>query len=228
MSPPGRRAAAAFLGSACLLASCTPGGAVEPTGQRPQPSPATSFVIPSPILAPRPFMEKDLSAIVLGRRDAPAGTEFAPQYSVDQNIDQFASDGEELTALRQDRFVVGHTALFVPRGQLDHGVLPAAHGSVFVQAIAGLFETPEGADSTLLRYVANLRAFQLTDEVRIDAEGLGASSEGLRGVADGERITVFAWRTANLVLVVTGSGTIAATDVRALADLMQHRADLAR
>ena len=228
MSPPGRRWAARFLGAACLLASCTTGGAVEPAGLRPQPSPATSFVIPRPILAPRPFTEGDLTAIVLGRRDAPAGTEFAPQYSVDQDIDQFASDAEELTALRQDRFVVGHTALFVPQGQLDHGVLAAEHGAVFVQAIAGVFETPEGANSTLLRYVANLRAFQLTDEVRIGAEGLGASSEGLRGIADGENITVYAWRTANLVLVVTGSGTMGGADVRALADVMQSRADLAR
>jgi hypothetical protein len=228
MSSPGPRGAAAFVGAACLLAACTSGGAVEAAGNRPQPSPATSYVIPSPILTPGPFTERDLTSIVLGRRDAPAGTEFAPQYSLDQTIDQFGSDAEEVTALRQDRFVVGHTALFVPRGQLANGVLPAAPGAVFVQAIAGLFETPEGADSTLLRYVANLRAFQLTGEVRIDAEGLGASSEGLRGMSDGERVTVYAWRTANLVLVVTGSGTMAVGDVRALADLMQHRADLAR
>jgi hypothetical protein len=147
---------------------------------------------------------------------------------VDQDIDQFASDGEELAALRQDRFVAGHTALFVPRGQLDDAVLPAERGAVFVQAIVGVFETSDGADSTLVRYVANLRASQLTDEVRLDAEGLGASSEGLRGVADGERVTVYAWRTANLVLVASGSGTMAVADVRALADLMQHRADLAR
>lgn len=78
-----------------------------------------------------------------------------------------------------------------------------------------------------MRYVANLRAFQLTHEVRIDADGRGASSEGLRGLADGEKITVYAWRTANLVLVVTGSGTMAVADVRALADLMPGRADLA-
>jgi hypothetical protein len=228
MSPPGRRGAAAFIGTACLLVSCTTGGGAEPRGQGPRPSPATSFVIPSPILTPRPFTEEDLAAITLGRRDAPAGTEFAPQYSVDQDIDQFASDGEELAALRQDRFVAGHTALFVPRGQLDDAVLPAEHGAVFVQAIVGVFETPEGADATLMRYVANLRASQLTDEVRIDAEGLGASSEGLRGIADGERVTVYAWRTANLVVIASGSGTMAVADVRALADLMQHRADLAR
>ena len=97
-----------------------------------------------------------------------------------------------------------------------------------MQSIAGVFETPEGADSTLLRYVADLRAFQLTDEVRIDADGLGASSEGLRGLADGEKVTVYAWRTGNLVLVVTGSGSIPVGDVRALADVMQDRADLAR
>jgi hypothetical protein len=176
---------------------------------------------------PRPFTQQDLAVIVLGRRDAPAGTEFAPRYSVDQNIDQFASDDEESMALRQDGFVVAHVALFVPRGQLDDDALPAEHGAVFVQAIAGLFETSEGAGSALSRYVANLRSPQLTDEVRVDAGGLGASSEGLRGIADGEKVTVYAWRTANLVLVVSGSGTMPVPDVRALADVMQRRADLA-
>lgn len=228
MSPPGLRGAAAFLGAACLLVSCTPGDAVEIEGQRPQPSPATSFVIPSPILTPRPFTEEDLPAVLLNRRDAPAGTEFAPRYSVGQTIDQFASDDEELTGLRRDRFVAARTALFLPKGQLGDAALPARPGATFVQGIAALFETREGASSTLLRYVANLRAFQLTDEVRIAADGLGESSEGLRGLADGEKITVYAWRTANLVLVVTGSGAMAVADVRALADVMQHRADLAR
>jgi hypothetical protein len=217
-----------FLGVACLLASCTPGDAEGPAARRPQPSPVTSYVIPSPILAPRPFTEEDLTAVELGPGDAPAGTEFAPRYSVDQTIDQFASDAEELTSLRQDRFVMGHTSLFVPRGQLADGLLPAEHGAVFVQAIAGLFETADGADSTLLRYVANLRAFQLTGEVRIDADGLGASSEGLRGIVDGEKVTVYAWRTANLLLVVSGSGRMPVAGVTALADAMQRRADLAR
>ncbi|MEO8292571.1 MAG: hypothetical protein ABI635_05490 [Actinomycetota bacterium] len=228
MSPPCPRGAAWFLGAVCVLTSCTPARTGAAESGRPQPSPATSFVIPSPILAPRPFTQDDLSAIVLGRRDTPPGTEFAPQYSVDQTIDQFASDAEELTALRQDRFVGAHTALFVPKDQLGDPTLHARHGATFVQSIAAVFETPEGADSTLLRYVANLRAFELTDEVRIDADGLGASSEGLRGLADGEKVTVYAWRTGNLVLVVTGSGTIPVGDVRALADVMQDRADLAR
>ena len=172
MSPPRPRGAAWFLGAVCVLTSCTPARTVEAESGRPQPSPATSFVIPSPILAPRPFTQDDLGAIVLGRRDTPPGTEFASQYSVDQTIDQFASDAEELTALRQDRFVGAHTALFVPKDQLGDPTLQARHGATFVQSIAAVFETPEGADSTLLRYVANLRAFELTDEVRIDAEGL--------------------------------------------------------
>jgi hypothetical protein len=210
-----------------LALSCTPSGSETPSGL-PEASPATSFVIPSPILSPRPFTGEDLASIVLGRADAPDGTEFARPFSVDQTIDEFASDDEELTQLRQDRFAVGHLSVFVPEGQLDHDAPPADPGAVFVQGIAGVFERADGADASLRRYVANLRAFQLTHEVRVPAGGLGDSSEGLRGRADGEVVTIYAWRTANLVLVVSGSGTIAPEAVRSLADLVQRRAERAR
>ena len=222
-----RRAAAAAV-STLLAVSCTPVASSPAPSGRPAPSPASSFVIPSPILTPRPFTAEDLSSIVLGRADTPRGTEFASPFSTDQTIDQFASDSEELTELRQDRFVMGHVSLFVPTGQLDHDAPPAEPGAIFVQGIAGVFETAAGADSSLRRYVANLRSFQLRNEVRIAAGGLGDSSEGLRGRSDGEDVTVYAWRTANLLLVVSGSGTIAPEAVRALADLVQHRAEHAR
>ena len=220
-------AAAAFAGliAGPLAVGCTP--AEGPDGS-PEPSPASSYVIPSPLLDPRPFTVRDLPAVALGRGDAPAGTEFAPQYSVDQTIDEFASDDEELTALRVDAFVVAHVTLYVPEGQLQETAPPVEPGDVFVQGVAGLFETSAGADSSLRRYVANLRAFQLRHETRISAGGLGDSSEGLRGKADGESVTVFAWRTDNLLLVVSGSGAIGSGDVRALADLTQRRADRAR
>ena len=214
-------AVAALTGS--LAAGCTAAEA-----PRPEPSPASSYVIPSPLMSPSPFTVDDLARIVLGRGDTPAGTEFAPQFSVDQSIEEFASDDEELTALRVDAFVEGHITLFVPEGQLDEAAPPVEPGDVFVQGIAGLFETAAGADSSLRRYVSNLRAFQLRHEVRIPADELGDSSEGLRGKADGEPVTIYAWRTANLVLVVSGSGAIAGREVRALADLTQRRADRAR
>jgi hypothetical protein len=210
-------------------AACTGGGfAGADASGRPLPSPASSYVIPSPLLSPRPFTADDLGSIVLRRNDTPKGTEFAPQYSVDQTIEQFASDEEELTALRGDAFVLAHISLFVPKGQLEPAAPPPEPGSVFVHGVAGLFETPEGADSSLRRYVTNLRAFQLEDEIRIAAEGLGDSSEGLRGRIDGEAVTIYAWRIANLVLVVSGSGTMSSRDVRALADMIQRRAERAR
>ena len=221
-----RTAAAAV--AALLAVSCTPAASSPGPSGRPLPSPATSFVIPSPILSPHPFTAEDLASIVLGRGDTPRGTEFASAFSTDQTIDQFASDSEELTELRQDRFVLGHVSLFVPTGQLDRDAPPAEPGAIFVQCIAGVFETAAGADSSLRRYVANLRAFQLRNDVRIAAGGLGDSSEGLRGRSDGEDVTVYAWRTANLLLVVSGSGTIAPEAIRALADLVQHRADGSR
>jgi len=221
-----RRAAAAA--AALLAASCTSAASSPTPSGRPVPSPASSFVIPSPILSPSPYTADDLASVVLGRGDTPKGTEFASAFSTDQTIDQFAADSEELTQLRQDRFVLGHVSLFVPTGQLDHDAPPAEPGAIFVQCIAGVFETAAGADSSLRRYVANLRAFQLRGEARIAARGLGDSSEGLRGRSDGEDVTVFAWRTANLLLVVSGSGTIAPEAVRALADLVQRRAERAR
>jgi hypothetical protein len=221
-----RTAAAVAVAAAVVGAGCTAGG--DPGPGRPVPSPASSFVIPSPILSPRPFTVEDLPAVSLGRGDAPTGTEFAPQYSVDETIDQFASDAEELTALRVDGFVSGHVTLFVPPAQVADDTAPVEPGQVFVQEIAGLFETAPGADSSLRRYVSNLRAFDLRRDVRISATGLGASSEGLRGTIGGDAVTIYAWRTANLLLVVSGSGSIPSHDVRALADLMQRRADLAR
>jgi hypothetical protein len=218
--------AAAVAVTALLALSCTTARSVGPS--EPPPSPASSFVIPSPFLSPRPFTAEDLASIVLDRRDTPDGTEFARPFSVDRTIDEFASDDEELARLRRDRFVAAHITVFVPRGQLAHDAPPAEPGSPFVQGIAAVFETPVGADSSLRRYVANLRASQLQHEVTISADGLGDSSEGLRGQAGGEDVTIYAWRTANLLLVVSGSGTITPELVRTLADRMQRRADLAR
>lgn len=220
------RAAALAVAVVVAGGACTAGG--DPGDGRPVPSPASSFVIPSPILSPRPYTTEDVGAVVLGRAHAPAGTAFAPQYSVDETIDEFASDDEELTSLQLDGFVTGHVTLFVPPAQLDAAAAPVEPGQVFVQEIAGLFETAPGADSSLRRYVSNLRAFELHRDVRISARGLGGSSEGLRGTIDGEAVTIYAWRTANLLLVVSGSGSIPSKDVRALADLTQRRADRVR
>ena len=226
-----RRSAGAPVGVLAMLlaGSCTTAGDPGEAGRAPPlPSPASSYVIPSPVLTPRPFTLEDLGGVVLGRTDTPSGTEFAPQYSVDQTIDEFADDDEELTALRGDGFVVGHITLFVPEGQLEQDAPPVEPGQVFVQGVAALFETDVGAESSLRRYVSSLRALQLDREVPIPAEELGESGQGLRGRSDGEPVTIYAWRSANLVLAVSGSGEIAPRDVRALADLIEGRADRLR
>ena len=223
-----RRAAVAAVAVAVIAGACTSPEEPADPARGPSPSPASSYVIASPVLSPRPYTTEDLARIVLGRAAAPEGTVFASPYSAEQPIEEFASDDEELTALRVDGFVTGHLTLFVPVGQLDHDAPPVEPGAVFVQGIAGLFETAAGADSSLRRYIVNLRMFQLRDEVRIPADDLGDSSEGLRGTAGGEPVTVFAWRTANLLMVVSGSGRIAPGEVLALAELTDRRADLAR
>jgi hypothetical protein len=152
-------------------------------------------VIPSPILSPRPFTAEDLTSIVLGLATGrPAPIRVAVLDRPDDRPVRLRPGGDHRAP--PGPVCIGHDSLFAPRGLLEHDAPPAEPGAIFVQGIAGVFETAAGADSSLRRYVANLRAFQLRDEVRIAAGGLGDSSEGLRGRSDGEDVTVYAWRTA--------------------------------
>jgi hypothetical protein len=181
---------------------------------------------PPPLHDPHPIVVADLPRIVLGRPDAPPGTEFAPALSLDQNIDVFATDETEREHLIQEGFVIGHRSLFVPRGQLAPDAPPAQIGSVFVQGIAGLFESGAGAGPAVRRYERGLWMEQLMHSERIPARGLGVLAFGLRGITtDGGKITVFAWQRANLVLVVSGAGEIPQGEVRALAETVDRRAE---
>jgi hypothetical protein len=220
------RFAAAVLVVATGACDLVGRGEASPTAAAGLSAPAVpTGALPPPLLDPHPFVVADLPGIVLGRSDTPHGTEFAPAFSLDQNIDAFATDDAERAHLIEEGFVIGHGSLFVPAGQLASDAPPVEVGAVFVQGIAGLFETRAGAVPALRRYVRGLWMEQLMHSERIPAGGLGDLAFGLRGITtDGGQIAVYAWQRANLVLVVSGTGEISQADVFALARTVDRRA----
>jgi hypothetical protein len=166
----------------------------------------------------------DLDAIVLSAADSPPGTRFVDQVSGFQDIETFAIDADELDALREDGFVVGHLAWFIPE---DHTSLsePLSNNDALIQGITGLFATPEGADAALRRFLDNLRDEQLATHRDLKAEGLGDEAFGVGGtVPSGASVVAFLLRRANLVLAVAGQGDVDVDMVRGLAELVDRRA----
>jgi hypothetical protein len=166
----------------------------------------------------------DLDAIVLSAADRPPGTRFVDQVSGYQDLETFAIDADELNALREEGFVVGHLAWFIPE---DHASLsePLSNDDVLIQGITGLFATPEGADSALRRFLANLRDEQLATHRDLETEALGDEAFGLEGtVPSGASVVAFLLRRANLVLAVAGQGDVDVDLVRGLAEVVDRRA----
>ncbi len=166
----------------------------------------------------------DLDAIVLSGADTPPGTRFVDQVSGYQDLETFAIDADELNALREDGFVVGHLAWFIPK---DHASLsePLSNDDILIQGITGLFADPEGADAALRRFLSNLRDDQLATHRDLEAEGLGDEAFGLEGtVPSGAPVVAFLLRRANLVLAVAGQGDVDIDLVRGLAELVDRRA----
>jgi hypothetical protein len=174
-----------------------------------------------------PYTRADVDAIVLGPNDAPIGTSYVDAVSGYKDLPVFARDDTELGHLREDGFRVGHVVLFLPTDHV-HATGPTApltNDSVIVQGITGLFDDADGADRTLERYVEDLRTRQVPDATEVDVDGLGDRSLALRGeTPDGSRVLIFVWRVGNVILIVSGSGLLAAAEVRALADLVNARA----
>jgi len=166
----------------------------------------------------------DLDAIVLSSSDAPPGTRLVEEVSGYQDLEAFARDADELDALREDGFVVGHLAWFIPE---DHASLsePLSNDDVLIQGITGLFAAPKGADAALRRFLGNLRDDQLATHRDLDAEGLGDEAFGLQGtVPSGAPVVAFLFRRANLVLAVAGQGDVDVDLVRDLARMLDRRA----
>lgn len=173
------------------------------------------------------FTPADVDAIVLQSSDALKGTAYVESISGSQNLAAFARDGVELAHLRDDGFEIGHLSLFFPAGHTNGGApKPLTNDSVIVQGIAGLFHDADGAERSLERYVEDLRSRQLPNAHQVASEGLGQSSFGLQGTTpDGSRVLIYVWRVDNLVLAVSGSGPVDGGNVRALADLVNDRAN---
>jgi hypothetical protein len=175
------------------------------------------------------FTQADLGGIVLTSVDAPDGTTYSRTLSGLQDLDTFASSEAELALLRQDRFVIGHLALFPPTGHSEpgQGGLIQNANAPFLQGIAGLFEAPEGAASALHRFVDGLKDVQMVRAEDVVAPSLGDEAFGIEGDApNGTHLLVYAWRDANLVLAVSGAGKVSTPDVvRGLAELVEHRAE---
>lgn len=175
---------------------------------------------------PARFSRIDLTSIVLSADDAPAGTSYVDAVSGFQDLRAFARDAEELERLREDGFVAGHLAVFFPASHAGADASsPLTTRSVIVQGITGLFRSSSGAGSALVRFVDDLRDRQIPDAIDVAPGRLGDQAFGLTGVTpDGSRVLIFAWRVDNLVLAVSGSGRIAAADVRGVVDLVNGRA----
>jgi hypothetical protein len=166
----------------------------------------------------------DLDAIVLSASDAPSGTRYVEEVSGYQDIQTFAIDADELNALREDGFVVGHLAWFIPENH-DSLSEPLSNDDVLIQGITGLFAAPDGADAALRRFLDNLRNEQLATHRDLDASALGDEAFALEGtVPSGAPVVAFLLRRANLVLAVAGQGDVDVDLLRGMAEVLDERA----
>jgi hypothetical protein len=209
-----------------LLASCTTGGGASHTGT-PGASPTGSLVSGSGSGAGATFSRRDLDAIVLMPSDAPEGTEYSSAVSGFQDLKAFAADANEAAALREDGFVVGHLALFAPVGHAEPGQgSPLPLDAPFAQEITGLFGSGEGASDALHRFTTRVRTKQMVDAITPEPLAFGDESFAIEGNVDGSHVVLYAWRDGNLVLALSGVGSLSPEALRSLAELVQERATL--
>jgi len=172
----------------------------------------------------RTFTREELPEIVLRADEAPEGTRKVEAVGGEQDLDAFARDAAERAALVRDGFVTGYVSYFAPEAYFD----PDEHvdeEAISFQVIAGLFEEPVGASSSLRRFMADLRDRQLEGAGEVAVPDLGEESYGLSGrsPADGSALIVFLWREANLILVLSGSGPVGRDAMLGAARLMGGR-----
>jgi hypothetical protein len=171
----------------------------------------------------RSFTPSDLPSIVLRPDEAPKGTRFAG-ISGPRTLAVFARDGAERDALRRDGFEGAYVVFFPPLSYFEHR--PHRDSDVAFQAIAVVYERPDGAEASLDRYLADVRSRQMEGVSSATPAGLGDDATSLVGfaVADDSPLRVYAWRVDNLVLVLVASGPVDASEALALARTMNVRA----
>jgi hypothetical protein len=210
---------AATVISIAMLGSCTSSGhgAVATLGPATEPGSGSG--------AGGEFSRDDLDSIVLMPADAPEGTEYSSAVSGFQDLEAFAADANEAAALREDGFVVGHLALFAPEGHAEPGQgSPLPLDAPFAQEITGLFASGEGASDALHRFTARVRTQQMPDAISPEALAYGDESFAIEGDVDGSHVVLYAWRDGNLVLALSGVGSLPSQTLRSLAELVQDRA----
>jgi hypothetical protein len=171
------------------------------------------------------FTMEQVPGIVLQADEAPEGTRKVAGVGGEQGLDTFARNATERAALVRDGFVSGYVSYFAPDAYFDPEESVGADAISF-QVIAGVFETPGGASSSLRRFLGNLRTRQLAGAVDAPAPELGDESYGLSGSspADGSALIVYLWRRSNLILVISGSGPVDPSAMRSAAQAMAERA----
>jgi hypothetical protein len=203
--------------SVALASSCTSAGRSASTDAASEPASGGG--------AGARFTRGDLDAIVLMPADAPEGTEYSGTVSGFQDLEAFAADTNEAAALREDGFIVGHLALFAPQGHTEPGQgAPLPLDAPFAQEITGLFDTSDGASDALHRFTSRIRTQQMQAATTPEALAFGDESFAIEGDVAGSHVVLYAWRDGNLVLALSGSGSMPSESVRSLAALVQDRA----
>ena len=172
------------------------------------------------------FGKEDLPRIVLRADEAPEGTRKVAGRGGPQDLEAFATDPDERDALVADGFVQGYVAYFAPETYfaVSRPSDEELESAISVQVIAGLFEAPRGAASSLDRYVEDLSTRQVPGAATEPWDGLGQEGFRLEGrVGDGSTVIAYLWRVENLVLVVAGSGPIGDDLMRELARTVDAR-----
>jgi hypothetical protein len=186
-----------------LLAACSSAGDEGNASGR-------SSQSPSPPRSPEPATPlPDLAQIVLQADEAPEGTRQVEGVGGEQDLDAFARDATERAALVEDGFVSGYVSYFAPEAYFDPEAFVGRDDTSY-QVIAGLFEHPEGASSSLHRFMGDLRDRQLQGAEDAVAPSLGDESFGLAGTSssDGSAVLVLLWRQGNVLLVLVASGAV--------------------
>lgn len=175
------------------------------------------------------FSEKDLPGIALQPSEAPVGTEHSKKDSGPKPRDEFLEPFDE----ESRRFLsdVGLRATYqsafgspeVVDG--DEGAAPPEDlRLVFSQLL--LFDDEEGATEWLDDLVADASERVFLREVPADGLGEQSFAFGSSSLASPllGRSVLFAWRAANLGLVLIAEGDFDDETARGLADLMDDRA----
>jgi hypothetical protein len=171
------------------------------------------------------FTSDQVPGIVLQADEAPSGTRKVAGFGGAQDLDAFARDATERAALVRDGFVFGYVTYFAPEAYFDPERF-VADDAISFQVIAGVFETPGGASSSLRRFLGDLRSRQLAEAVDAPVPELGDERYGVTGRSpgDGSPLLVYLWRRGNLILVLSGSGPVEPAAMRAAAQAMADRA----